>query len=262
MDLRTYAARLEYGGAFEPSLEVLRSLHLAHATHIPFENLDVLLDRPIRLDIDSLWRKLVVDCRGGYCFEQNALFAAVLEAAGFRVRRLAARVRMGTAGIRPRTHMLLFVETAGEQWLSDVGFGMDGLLQPIPFRPGDIAVQFSWKYRLMQEGAVYVLESWRPEGWVDLYAFGLEATYPIDYEVANHFTSTYPESVFRKMLLVQRPGPDVRLMLLNRTLTERTAEGVSEIAVPEGSLIDVLALRFGLRFPAGTRFPIAQAQSA
>ena len=89
LDLHAYAARVGYSGRFTPSLATLQSLHLAHATHIPFENLDILLGRPIRLDLDSVCAKLIDGRRGGYCFEQNALFAAVLEAAGFRVRRLA-----------------------------------------------------------------------------------------------------------------------------------------------------------------------------
>src|SRR4051812_46933180 len=102
LDLEAYAARLDYHGDFSASVETLRALHFAHATHIPFENLDILLGRPIRLDLDSLIAKLIDGRRGGYCFEHNALFAAVLEAAGFRVRRLAARVRAGASGVRPR----------------------------------------------------------------------------------------------------------------------------------------------------------------
>src|SRR5690242_5486709 len=128
MDLQAYTARIEYQGGLEPVLQTLQELHLAHATHIPFENLDVLLRKPIRLDADSLWAKLVCGGRGGYCFEQNALFASVLEQVGFRVTRLAARVRAGAAGIRPRSHMLLLVEGC----IADVGFGSEGLLLPVP----------------------------------------------------------------------------------------------------------------------------------
>jgi len=258
VDLKTYAARVGYDGEFAPTLDVLRRLHFAHATHVPFENIDVLLGRPIRLDLESLWQKMVLDGRGGYCFEQNALFAAVLEAAGFRVRRHAARVRMGASGVRPRTHMLLLVEAAGEQWLCDVGFGADGLVHPVAFRPGAVTEQFAWKYRVVQEGAVYVLQGWRPEGWIDLYAFGLEPTYPIDYEVANCYTATHPNSIFRKMLRVQLPGPENTLLLINHTLTERTAGGVTETPVPEDKLLEVLASHFHLHFPPGTRFPIAE----
>ena len=255
MDLRCYAARIGYAGEYAATPEVLRALHFAHATHIPFENLDVLLGRPILLDPQSLWRKLVAGGRGGYCFEQNSLFAGVLEAVGFRLRRLAARVRLGTSGVRPRLHMLLLVEAGGAQWLADVGFGADGLLHPIPFRPGEESAQFAWKYRVVPEGDEYILQSWRPESWTDLYSFGLEAHYPIDYEVSNYYTSTFPGSYFRKALLAQLPGPELRVMLLNRKLIERTAAGVTETVVPDDeALLRVLAERFGLVFRPGTRF--------
>ncbi len=259
MELNEYAARIGYSGPFAPTVEVLHALHLAHATHIPFENLDVLLGRPIRLDLDSVWAKLVRGGRGGYCFEHNALFAAVLERAGFRVTRLAARVRMGATGIRPRCHMLLVVDAGSERWLADAGFGADGLLHPVWFRPGEISAQFSWKHRLIEERPNYVLQSWSLDGWVDLYSFGMEEHYPVDYEVANHYTSTYPGSVFRRMLLAQQPGPDVRTMLVNRTLIERTASGSTETPVGDNAeLLETLSARFGLHFPAGTAFPFEE----
>jgi N-hydroxyarylamine O-acetyltransferase len=142
LDLKAYAQRIAFSGDLSPSAECLRELHLAHAQHVPFENIDVLLRRPIRLDIESLQKKLVEDRRGGYCFEQNTLFAAVLEAIGFRVTRQAARVRLGAAGIASRSHMLLAVEAGGQKWLVDVGFGGEALLLPIPWRIGETAEQF------------------------------------------------------------------------------------------------------------------------
>ena len=260
VDLDAYRARISYGGEFAPAIEALKSLHFAHVTSIPWEDIDVLLRRPIRLDLESLWAKLVTGGRGGYCFEHNTVFAAVLEESGFRVRRLAARVRYGTTGLRPRLHMLLLVEAQGEAWLADAGFGGDGLLHPIPFRPGEIAAQYGWKYRLVSEPPNYVLQSWRPEGWIDLYAFGLEEHYPIDFEVANHFTSTHPDSIFRKRLSAQLPGPDRRLILTNRTLVERTAGGAPETTVAgDQALLATLRDCFGLVFPPETRFPFEEA---
>ena len=237
-------------------MEVLKDLHLAHVTHIPFENLDVLLRRPILLDTESLWRKLVTGGRGGYCYEQNAVFAAVLEAVGFRVRRLAARVRYGATEVRARTHMLLMVEAAGEIWLADVGFGADGLVHPIPFRPGEESEQFAWKFRLVSEAPNYALQRWRPEGWLDLYSFGLEQHFPIDYVVANHYTATHPNSGFVRRLTAQFAGPERSIMLVNRTFTERTPTGATETPVSDDeTLLTTLAERFGLVFPAGTKFP-------
>jgi N-hydroxyarylamine O-acetyltransferase len=260
MDLTAYAARIGYTGTFAPNAEALQELHLAHATHIPFENLDILLGRPIRLDLDSLWRKLVEDNRGGYCFEQNALFAAVLEASGFRVTRLAARVRMGANGIRPRSHMLLMVDVKGEKLIADVGFGGEGLLYPIPFVLNQEVSHFAWKYRIVAEGSAFVLQSYGPEGWLDLYSFTLEEQHPVDYEVSNYYTSTNASSIFVRTLTVQRPGADRRLALLDRKLIERTPQGTSEILLPDDeTLLKVLAEHFFLRFPAGTRFRYADA---
>ena len=252
MDLKVYAQRIGHSGGLAPSREVLKALHLAHATHIPFENLDVLLGRPILLDLESLWAKLVCGGRGGYCFEQNALFAAVLEEIGFKVTRLAARVRAGATGIRPRSHMLLLVDGH----IADVGFGSEGLLLPVPLRPGEEARHFGWTYRVVTEGPLHVLQSLHPDGWFDLYSFTLEEQYPVDYEVSNHFTSTYPRSPFVRTLLVQKPGIERRLTLLNRRLIETTPQGKTETLLPDDdALLEVLSSRFGLNFPPGTRFP-------
>src|SRR5687768_7725807 len=92
-DVRAYMQRIRYSGDLHPRYAVLEALHLAHASHIPFENLDIFLGQPIRLDLDSLQTKIVKGGRGGYCFEQSLLFAAVLERLGFSVVQLAARVR-------------------------------------------------------------------------------------------------------------------------------------------------------------------------
>ncbi|HUB77530.1 MAG TPA: arylamine N-acetyltransferase [Bryobacteraceae bacterium] len=256
IELPAYLARVGFAGEPRPSAECLRELHLAHATHVPFENIEVLMGRPMPLDLPSLWKKLVVDRRGGYCFEQNSLFAAVLEEIGFKVRRLAARVRMGAVGVRPRSHMLLQVEADGRPWLCDVGFGGEALLVPIAWLPGKTAQQFAWKYQLLEEAAGFALEMWRPEGWVDLYAFNLEEQHAVDYEVANFYTACHPDSFFRKQLMVHMPGPEVRVTLFGRKLIERRPEGVTEsMLADDAAVLDVLATRFGLHFPAGTSFP-------
>jgi N-hydroxyarylamine O-acetyltransferase len=255
LDLQPYAARIEYTGEFAPTLRTLRDLHLAHATHIPFENLDILLGRPIRLDLDSLIAKLIHGKRGGYCFEQNALFAAVLETVGFPVKRLAARVRMGSTEVRARSHMLLAVEADGETWLADVGFGGEGLLLPLLLKSLEPQRHFGWQYRLVNENNQHVLQSLRPEGWFDLYSFTLEAQHPADYEVSNHFTSTYPGSPFVTRLIAQQPGKDVRLTLVNRQLTEQRPDAIAEVTLEDDdALLEILARRFGLEFPSGTRF--------
>lgn len=255
VNLDQYCVRIGYAGALAPTLETLRGLHLAHAQAIPFENLDILLGRPIRLDPPSIWTKLVLNRRGGYCFEQNALFASVLEAVGFRVRTLCGRVQMGSADPRPRTHMVLAVDLDDESWLADVGFGGEGLLHPLPLRPGQITKTFSWENRIADSGHYYTLQSRRREGWFDLYRFTEEPQHAIDYEVANHYTSTHPGSTFVQKLVASRPGIDARVTLRNRTMFVQTPDGITETILPDdAALLEVLRTRFGLEFPAGTRF--------
>jgi N-hydroxyarylamine O-acetyltransferase len=257
IDLAGYLRRVEYEGALDPTEEVLRALHLAHATHIPFENLDILLGRPIRLDLASLQAKLVHGGRGGYCFEQNSLLAAVLEEIGFTVTRLAARVRYGATTVLPRTHMLLLVRCDGRTWLADVGFGAEGLLHPVPFRDGAVSEQFTWRYRVVQEeGGAWVLQSLHGEAWTDLYAFTLEPQHAVDYEMANHFTSTHPESRFRKTVTAQLAAPGVRRVLRGGELVVDDGTEVTRRIVGPDELLTVLAESFGLRLPAGTRIDI------
>lgn len=254
-DLDGYLARVGYAGSRAARREVLVALHEAHVRAIPFENLDILLGRPIVLDLPSLEAKLVAGRRGGYCFEQNTLFQAVLVRLGFGVRTLAARVRSGTTVVRARTHMLLLVELADGPFVADVGFGGDGPVHPVPLE----AERESWTegagHRLRREGDLWVLAGNSGAEWADLYAFTLEPQYPADYEMANHFTSTFPRSPFVQSLTAQRSWPGGRLILRNRELMRRDGASVERVTIRDPDhLLDVLARDFGLVFPAGTRF--------
>ncbi len=256
-DLDAYLARVGYAGPLRPTSDVLADLHLAHATRIPFENLDILLGQPIRIDLASVQAKLVRGRRGGYCFEQNTLLAAVLTRLGFRVTPLAARVRYNTDRVLPRTHMLLRVDLPDGPWLADVGFGKLGLLHPLPLAVGRVAEQFRWAYRLDKEGdGTWVLQARQGDGWLSLYAFTLEPQHPVDFEVANHYVSTHPDSRFTRTLTAQRPGTEVRHSLIDRELTADRGGEPEVRSVGEEELLPVLAERFGLEFPPGTRFNV------
>src|SRR5262245_24387955 len=113
MDLDEYFERIGWRGSRAATAEVLAGLVGHHVRAIPFENVDVLLGRKIRLDLDGLWAKLVRARRGGYCYEHASLFAAVLRELGFTVHCHSARVVMLTPrDSSPRTHMFLTVGDA------------------------------------------------------------------------------------------------------------------------------------------------------
>ena len=254
LDLDAYLRRIDHRGGREPTLATLRALHLAHVTHIPFENLDILLGRPIRIDLESLQAKLVAGRRGGYCFEQNA----VLGALGFEVTLLAARVRFGATRVLPRTHMVLKVRNEDADWLADVGFGAAGLLLPLRFGEPDTEQQFAWTYRLADEAGQWVLRSLREGEWTDLYALALEPQLPVDFEVANHYVSTHPQSRFVQTLTAQRITPEERRTLVNQDLSIERSTGTERrtLSGDDAELLALLADAFGLRFPAGTRFRV------
>ena len=255
IDLDAYLGRIGYSGDLAPTRAALDALHRAHATHIPFENLDIHLGVPIRLDLPSLVGKLVHGRRGGYCFEQNRLFATVLQTLGFAVTTLAARVRFGTTDVLPRTHMTLHVDVDGERVLADVGFGAQGPLSPVPFGEGVESRQHAWTFRIVDEAGWHVLQSRANAAWKDLYAFTLEPHHAVDYEMANHYTSTHPVSRFVQVPIAQRIAPDVRRVLRDRDYCEHRGDDVTcRTLSGDDELLDVLAEEFGLRFPPGTRF--------
>src|SRR5207302_1334721 len=147
--------------------------------------------------------------------------SAVLERLGFGVTLLQARVRLGAQRVLPRTHVLLAIDVAGDCWLADLGFGSFGLVEPLPLETSELR-QFAWKYRLMRESDVWVLQA--PVGgiWQDLYTFTLEPQLPVDFEPANHYVSTHPDSRFVQTLTAQSVAPDVRKVLKNTELVVTT----------------------------------------
>ncbi|MER0240764.1 arylamine N-acetyltransferase [Streptomyces sp. HSW2009] len=235
-----------------PDLETLRTLHRAHVAAIPFENLDILLGQPITLDIEALQTKMVRQRRGGYCYEQNLLFAAVLERIGFQVTGLGARVRMGSDKLLAETHMLLRVAVDGADWIADVGFGGEGLLEPLPWADGARQGQGDWTFGLVSEAkGVWSLRSLHPDGWFDLYAFTAEERYPVDYELRSYYVSTHARSPFVSRPVVQRTEPSVRRNLIGARLSVARPDGSQHARQIAGDeLADVLLSEFGIELSA------------
>lgn len=246
---------LERPGA--PTLDVLRRLHAAHVATIPFENLDILLGRGISLDPEDLRAKLVEGRRGGYCFEQNTLFQHVLRDLGFAVTPLEARVRIGATSLLPRTHMVLAVRIDEQDWLADVGFGADGLLEPVLLPPARaVDLHETADFRVASEGDLRVLQKRTPDGWVDLYAFLLQGVHPVDFEVGNWYTSTHPTSAFLRRLTAQRTTPEVRYLLRYPLYSEIRGFDVQSREITRGELAPLLRETFLIDIPLDVRIEL------
>lgn len=226
--LDAYFDRIGYRGSREPTLETLRELHRQHLTAIPFEAVDVLMQRGIELSPAAVDAKLIVRRRGGYCFEQNGLFRRVLLALGFQVEGLLARVRwMAPAGAPPAaaTHMALRVTLNGEPWLVDVGFGTAVPPEPLRFDTNEPQPTVHETFRLIPFGYSRLLQARISDRWEALYQVLPEPAVAADYEAGNWFTSTHPSSIFRQMLTVARTTPDARHALRDHRLTVRRVDG-------------------------------------
>mgnify|MGYP000851760835 CR=1 FL=1 len=246
-DRDAYLIRIEYQGPATPSVETLRGLHRAHVMTVPFENLNIHLGRPVSLDPSDLFRKIVVERRGGYCFELNGLFALLLEDIGFTVTRLAARVLYGTEGMRPRSHQLLLVHLGEERWLADVGFGGQGLREPFPFMAGLEQRQGPDQFRLAtDERKESVLQWHMEETWVDLYSFALDPWLPVDYSFANYYHSHSPDSLFTQQRICTMPTPEGRTSLIDNVLKVRGRDGKQERHVADEEYKQLLQQHFGL----------------
>jgi N-hydroxyarylamine O-acetyltransferase len=268
-DLAAYFARIGLTGPCPPTLATLQAITHAHVRTIPFENLDVLLDRGIDLAPEALERKLIHDRRGGYCFEHNTLLLHVLGALGFAVTPLSARVRVN----RPRdytparTHLFVKVELDGRPWLADVGVGALSPTaplrldiedeQPTPHEPRRILRAGRWGDGELRGPEALLYHQVRfADGWHDICEFTLEEMPEIDRVVANWYTSAHPGSHFKNRLIVARATDEGRVTLLNRELSRRDRTGhatTHELRSPD-ELLDVLGEHFGLRVPPGTRF--------
>jgi N-hydroxyarylamine O-acetyltransferase len=247
LDLDAYLARIGVDDGPD-----LARLHRAQVTAIPFENLDPRRGIPVSLELEDIERKLVSNRRGGYCFEQNLLLKAALEALGAKVDIFLARVRVGRPGPRPRTHLLLGVQAGGTTWHADVGFGHGTLREPIPFGTGGEYEQAGWRHRVVEDGRELVLQSVAQDGeWVDLYGFVPEPVPLIDVVTSNWYTCTYPHSPFVTGLIVSAQRPDgTRESLSNWSgelvLTEETPERATVTAVEPDAVPSLISTRFGL----------------
>ncbi|WP_435106215.1 arylamine N-acetyltransferase family protein [Arhodomonas sp. AD133] len=271
VDLDAYCARIGYDGPREPTLATLHALQALHPAAIPFEAVDVLLDRGIDLSPTAVDAKLIGAGRGGYCFEHNGLLKRVLTAMGFHVEGLLARVRwLAPAGTSPgpRTHMALRVTVDDVPWLVDVGFG--ACVPTAPLRMDTTSPQPTQHetFRVIPFGHDIMVQARVNDRWRPMYQLSPEAQLDEDYEPANWYTSQHPSSHFRDTLMVARTTPTARFTLQQGKFTMRRPDGRVERAILDADGIeDVLHETFGLPVERGWRAVIegaaaAQARSA
>jgi N-hydroxyarylamine O-acetyltransferase len=251
IDFDAYLARVGWRGSLRADHATLARLLGAHMARVPFENLDVLLGRGIRLDLASVQDKLVRAKRGGYCFEQATLFAAVLERIGFSLTRHTARVVLvAPRDASPRTHMFLVVTLPEGKFVVDPGFGALAPSMPVPLGDRRVVRAGDEAHWMARDGDVWVLRAQTPDKVVDCWITTLDRDNAIDFEVGNHFTATYHDSPFVNRIMLRALTSDGRVSVMNRDVTFRRGDAVERLQLADRTALRALLnAHFGFDLP-------------
>ena len=244
-----YLDRINYHGPLAPTAETLRELQAAHLLTVPFENLSIHTKQPIVLDDHALFEKIVRRRRGGFCYEANGLFAALLRALGFDVKMLSAGAANAKGGFGPDfDHMALMV-TINERWLADVGFG-DSFREPLLIDKTGAQLQGERAYRIDPDGRYLVLmqrDGGADAAWKAQFRFTLQPYEYSDYEEMCRYHQTSPQSHFTRGRICSRATPDGRVTLSEmRLIITRNGEREERELTDEEEYAATLSERFGI----------------
>jgi N-hydroxyarylamine O-acetyltransferase len=240
--------RIGYRAQVTPTVATLRDLHRAHLFTVPFENLDIYLGHGIELDAASWFYKIVSQRRGGFCYELNGLFAALLSTLGFSVTLLSARVRTEKGGYNPEfDHMVLLVQLKN-RWLADVGFG-ESFLEPLCLDDKDAQVQSNGTYRLTSGDGIWQYQTLQEdESWQTVYRFTLTPRRLDEFSEMCGFHQTSPDSPFTHGALCSLATSQGRVTLTDKQLTVIEEDKKTTEKVPdEATWRSLLKQRFGIR---------------
>ncbi len=248
MELSAYLNRIEFVGDPRPARATLDALMQAHLRCVPFENLDQQLGRHIPTDVQSAYKKIVEQYRGGWCFELNTLFGWALSEIGFKVDYLAGHVgRDGSARNAPADHKFLLVDCS-EPLLVDVGFG-GSLFRSLPIAPVK-AVQAPYTIEITREDAGYYRFTETATGEPFSFDFRPIPVSDGHFEAINIKLQTDENSPFRRTLTAQTRRQDRHIVLRGRILKTIKADGVEETVLPSGeALVSCLKQQFGIDHP-------------
>jgi N-hydroxyarylamine O-acetyltransferase len=244
---------LTYSSVSTASIQTLVLLHAAHLFSIPFENLDIHIDQPIKTDKHYIIDKLLDKHRGGYCYESNELFALALEYIGFKIHRLVARALFPET--RTRGHKMLIVEIDDKYWLADVAFGGNSIYRPIKLPTNDVLLTKSkqeiddYKLALIDDqfgNNTYILKMRLQNTWRNMYSFNLIETMPIDFIMLNQALSTYVESPFVKQRICAICNSNSRKILIDNKFKIRTVDKIIEREVNNEEYSEILEQEFGI----------------
>lgn len=199
MTLDQVQAYLDRIGCTKPesvSVESLRKLTRAHLETVPFENLLIVVEGGVpSLEPEDLYRKVVENHRGGWCFELNKIFYLLLKALGYECYPVPVRV-LGRGEPAAISHRGTVVLLEGQRWYVDVGFGGMGPKGIINMEDSGIQTIVGEHFRAAWEGENCVIIRVEPDKEMRMLSVWDREWLECDYEFWNGFFALCPGTPF------------------------------------------------------------------
>ena len=228
--------------------ELLKQIQYAHVTHIPYENLDILDNIPLNLDNEALFEKIIVNQRGGYCFEINSLYNWLLREIGFNTTSYMARYLRGENDIPMRRHRVIIVELEDKRIMCDAGIGDRAPRYPLILEERLIQAQFGETYKFVKDEFYgWLILDYHKGEWGSFFAFTEEVQVDKDYVMPSFFCEKHPDSPFNTKNIIAIKTADGRKTISDMAFRIFSGDNVSETEITDGAmLLRILIEHFGI----------------
>jgi len=232
IDVLKYLERINYSGSLDCTIETLFALQEAHYIAVPYENFDILTGIPISLELPDLYRKIVLEHRGGYCFELNGLFEALLREIGYNLTVYFSRYLRDEPPLPMPRHRVFVVNVQDKHYFTDVGVGGVVPRWPLVLDSGIEQKQNNEIYRYSIDPILgNVIQEFRNGRWSNYISFANEPAYPVDFIATNYWCQYAKDSIFNKEPMAAILTPNGRVTMFGQEVRIFSQDGVKVIPV-------------------------------
>ncbi|MDD3218946.1 MAG: arylamine N-acetyltransferase [Lachnospiraceae bacterium] len=190
-------------------------------THIPFENFDVYDEKKTPdLTVEHLYKKIVEDSRGGYCFESNHLLFDFLESIGYEIYPILVRIVWGRGGVPTATHRAAIVTIEQEQYYCDIGYGGPAPRGIVKLDKHPQQIRGEW-YEVMETEQGTVILKEKDGEYQPMFLFENRKVLEVDFELPNFYCATAKECPFTQARIANLCTEDGSIALMNNKITIR-----------------------------------------
>ena len=252
--IRQYLERIHYTGDSAASLNTLTRLQYHHLLSIPYENLDLLNQVPLSLEFEDLFKKIILNRRGGYCFELQGIYGYLLKSLGYSVTQYAGRFMDEPGTIQMRRHRLLVVDLPDGRYVCDVGVRSEAPRCPLKLIEDTVQTDGISEYRYVKDpfyGWVLMQREIGKE-WKSILGFTEEIQIDADYVMSSFFCEQHPDSTFNKFMKISIFTEDSNISIVGNTYkVYRGAKTMERRELrTEAEAKTILKDRFGITVPA------------